>query len=49
MCVCDVLDDNRGSPERSNRVGIEGPKMSVSSIPARYPMRAKARERFAFT
>ena len=40
------LDDNLGSPERFRSVGIEGPKMSVSRIPLRWPRRAKARARF---
>lgn len=30
-----LLDDNRGSPERLNNVGIDGPNISVSSIPVR--------------
>jgi hypothetical protein len=34
-CDMDELEDNRGSPERLSRVGIEGPKMSVSRMPAR--------------
>jgi hypothetical protein len=33
--------------EREKRVGIEGPKMSVSRMPERRPRRARARERFA--
>lgn len=33
----DVLVDNLGSPERFRRVGIEGPKISVSRIPVRRP------------
>ena len=32
---------------RLKRVGIEGPKMSVSRIPVRRPRRASARERLA--
>jgi len=40
------LDDKRGSPERLRRVGIEGPKISVSRIPARWPCRLNARARF---
>jgi hypothetical protein len=34
-------------PERLKRVGMDGPKMSVSRMPVRRPRRAKARERFA--
>lgn len=32
---------------RSKSVGMEGPKMSVSRMPARRPRRARARERLA--
>lgn len=42
----EVLGERRGSPERFMRVGIEGPKMSVSRIPLLRPCRAKARARF---
>lgn len=41
-----LLDESLGSPERLRRVGIEGPKMSVSRMPLRWPRRAKARARF---
>ena len=41
-----TLEDKRGSPLRFNRVGIEGPKISVSRMPLRSPRRAKARARF---
>lgn len=44
-----LLCDSRGSPERSKRVGTDGPKISVSRIPALYPSLAKAKERFAAT
>jgi hypothetical protein len=40
-----VLDDNRGSPERFSSVGMEGPKISVSSTPLRWPCCANARAR----
>lgn len=39
------LGERRGSPDKLSKVGIEGPKMSVSRIPARWPSRAKARVR----
>lgn len=39
------LGERRGSPDRLSKVGIEGPKMSVSRIPARWPSRARARVR----
>ena len=32
---------------RLKRVGMDGPKMSVSRMPVRRPWRAKARERLA--
>lgn len=41
------LSDSRGSPERLNIVGMDGPKMSVSNIPVLKPILAKDRERFA--
>jgi hypothetical protein len=44
--LVDELGDRRGSPERLRSVGIEGPKMSVSRIPALRPRRAKASARF---
>jgi hypothetical protein len=40
------LSSRRGSPDRFRRVGIDGPKMSVSRIPVRIPRRAKERARF---
>ena len=40
-----LLDESLGSPERLRSVGIEGPKMSVSRMPLRWPRRAKARAR----
>ncbi len=43
----DVLDDSLGSPERFNKVGIEGPKISVSRIPDLNPFRANARAKLA--
>jgi hypothetical protein len=43
------LEDNRGSPERFRRVGIEGPKMSVSRMPLRRPRRANANARLTVT
>lgn len=36
----DSLSSRRGSPERFRRVGIEGPKISVSRIPVLIPRRA---------
>lgn len=36
----DPLSSRRGSPERFRRVGMEGPKMSVSRIPVLIPRRA---------
>jgi hypothetical protein len=45
--MLDLLLDKRGSPERLKRVGMEGPKMSVSRIPARSPSLAKASDRLA--
>lgn len=41
-----ILSSRRGSPERFRRVGMEGPKMSVSRIPARIPRRAIAKAIF---
>lgn len=41
-----LLEERRGSPERLRRVGIDGPKISVSRIPARWPCRLNARARF---
>jgi hypothetical protein len=40
------VEERRGSPERLSRVGIEGPKMSVSRRPVRWPWRARERARF---
>lgn len=45
MCV-DELDDNLGSPDSESKVGIDGPKISVSRIPARSPLRAKDNAKF---
>ena len=42
-----VLDESLGSPDRSNKVGIEGPKISVSRMPVRRPNLARARDRLA--
>ena len=42
-----LLLDNRGSPERSKSVGMEGPNMSASRIPDRRPSRANANDKFA--
>lgn len=36
----DLLSSRRGSPERFRRVGMEGPKISVSRIPVLIPRRA---------
>ena len=36
----DPLSSRRGSPERFRRVGMEGPKISVSRIPVLIPRRA---------
>lgn len=47
--LSDLLLDSRGSPDRSNRVGIDGPKISASRIPARRPSLANANDRFAAT
>lgn len=44
----DKRGERRGSPDKLSKVGIEGPKMSVSRIPARWPRRAKARARLTF-
>lgn len=44
-----LLLDSLGSPDRSNKVGIDGPKISVSSIPVRNPSLAKASDRFAIS
>lgn len=44
----DILGERRGSPDKLSKVGIEGPKMSVSRIPARWPSRARARARLTF-
>jgi hypothetical protein len=44
----DGLGVNRGSPQRFRRVGIEGPKISVSRMPARRPFWAKLRARLTF-
>lgn len=41
----DKRGERRGSPDKLSKVGIEGPKMSVSKIPARWPSLAKARVR----
>lgn len=41
-----LLEERRGSPERLRRVGIEGPKISVSRMPARWPCRLNASARF---
>lgn len=41
-----LLSSSRGSPERLSNVGIDGPKISVSRIPALMPRRAKERARF---
>ena len=40
-----VLAESLGSPERFNKVGIEGPKISVSRTPLRWPCRANANAR----
>jgi hypothetical protein len=44
-----LVGERWGGPvaERLKRVGMDGPKMSVSRMPVRRPRRAKARERFA--
>lgn len=42
-----ILSSSRGSPARLSRVGMEGPKISVSKIPVRIPRRAKDRAKFA--
>ena len=44
-----VLLDSLGSPDRSKSVGIDGPKISASRIPARRPSLANANDRFAAT
>lgn len=55
MCVRSVirglylLVDSLGSPDRSKSVGIDGPKMSVSRIPALKPSLANESDRFAAT
>lgn len=41
----DKRGERRGSPDKLSKVGIEGPKMSVSKIPARWPSLARARVR----
>lgn len=41
----DKRGERRGSPDRLSKVGIEGPKMSVSKMPARWPSLARARVR----
>lgn len=41
------LSDSRGSPERLNIVGMDGPKISVSNIPVLRPILAKESERLA--
>ena len=46
MLKCNKLEDSLGSPERLSSVGIEGPNISVSSIPLRRFRRANARARF---
>lgn len=42
-----LRSSSRGSLDRFNRVGIDGPKISVSRIPVRIPRLAKDRARFA--
>lgn len=42
-----ILFESLGSPDKLNSVGIEGPKMSVSRIPALNPSLANARDKFA--
>ena len=46
MWMNSVLSSNRGSPARFSRVGIDGPKISVSKMPVRIPRRANERARF---
>lgn len=41
-----LRSSRRGSPDKLSRVGIDGPKISVSKIPVLMPRRAKARARF---
>lgn len=43
------LFESLGSPVKLNNVGIDGPKMSVSRIPALNPSLANARDKFAIT
>lgn len=42
-----ILFDSLGSPDKLNNVGIDGPKMSVSKMPALNPSLANASDRFA--
>jgi hypothetical protein len=42
----DLLGESLGSPERFIKVGIEGPNISVSRIPVRWPRRENASPRF---
>lgn len=44
-----VLLESLGSPDKSNNVGIDGPKMSVSKIPALNPSFANANDKLAAT
>lgn len=39
------LAERRGSPDRFNSVGIEGPKISASRMPVLWPARANDRAR----